>query len=182
MRTPHRNFWISLRRWQTFSAMPDCLVSHSLHALLQTTLGQGEELILLFHFILLLYITFMIVNIVVLQRRQKIFLYITMVKTLYILILQYWLRCAPFRLIHKRFKKTFINARGGGVTEATKRLLGQLPISAQSFSASPYLDLTLFSYDDKWVSVMERPKSCADHPIRWLTNSTWDMYTYKRQL
>ncbi|KAK4304832.1 hypothetical protein Pmani_023236 [Petrolisthes manimaculis] len=71
------------------------------------------------------------------------------------------------RLIHKRFKKTFINARGGGVTEATKRLLGQLPISAQSFSASPYLDLTLFSYDDKWVSVMERPKSCADHPIRF---------------
>ncbi|MPC16383.1 DET1 [Portunus trituberculatus] len=70
------------------------------------------------------------------------------------------------RLIHKRFKKTFINARGGGVTEATKRLLGQLPISAQSFSASPYLDLTHFSYDDKWVSVMERPKSCADHPIR----------------
>ncbi|XP_045604705.1 DET1 homolog [Procambarus clarkii] len=71
------------------------------------------------------------------------------------------------RLIHKRFKKTIINARGGGVTEATKRLLGQLPISAQSFSASPYLDLTLFSYDDKWVSVMERPKSCADHPIRF---------------
>ncbi|KAK7032223.1 acid phosphatase det1, partial [Halocaridina rubra] len=54
------------------------------------------------------------------------------------------------RLIHKRFKKTIISARGGGVTEATKRLLGQLPISAQSYSASPYLDLTLFSYDDKW--------------------------------
>ncbi|XP_071529937.1 DET1 homolog [Panulirus ornatus] len=71
------------------------------------------------------------------------------------------------RLIHKRFKTTIINARGGGVTEATKRLLGQLPISAQSFSASPYLDLTLFSYDDKWVSVMERPKSCADHPLRF---------------
>ncbi|XP_042205419.1 DET1 homolog isoform X2 [Homarus americanus] len=71
------------------------------------------------------------------------------------------------RLIHKRFKKSIINARGGGITEATKRLLGQLPISAQSFSASPYLDLTLFSYDDKWVSVMERPKSCADHPIRF---------------
>lgn len=71
------------------------------------------------------------------------------------------------RLNHKRFKKTIISARGGGVTEATKRLLSQLPISAQSFSASPYLDLTLFSYDDKWVSVMERPKSCADHPIRF---------------
>ena len=31
----------------------------------------------------------------------------------------------------------------------------------QSFTASPYLDLALFSYDDKWVSVMERPKVIA---------------------
>ncbi len=31
---------------------------------------------------------------------------------------------------------------------------------------SPYLDLSLFSYDDKWISVMERPKACGDHPIR----------------
>nr|KAF6410729.1 hypothetical protein HJG63_009171 [Rousettus aegyptiacus] len=29
------------------------------------------------------------------------------------------------------------------------------------------LDLSLFSYDDKWVSVMERPKTCGDHPIRF---------------
>lgn len=71
------------------------------------------------------------------------------------------------RLLHERLKSTIISARGGGKTEATKRILGQLPISAQSFSASPYLDLTLFSYDEKWVSVMERPKSCADHPIRF---------------
>lgn len=35
------------------------------------------------------------------------------------------------------------------------------------FSYSPYLDLALFSYDDKWVSVMERPKACGDHPIRF---------------
>ena len=71
-----------------------------------------------------------------------------------------------FRLVHDRSKVTIINARGGGLTEATKRILGQLPISAQSYSASPYLDLSLFSYDDKWLSVMERPKNCADHPIR----------------
>ena len=54
-----------------------------------------------------------------------------------------------------------------GHTEAVKRLLAQLPISAQSYSSSPYLDLSLFSYDDKWVSVMERPKACGDHPIRY---------------
>lgn len=67
-----------------------------------------------------------------------------------------------------RFKDTIINAKYGGHTEAVRRLLGQLPISAQSYSGSPYLDLSLFSYDDKWVSVMERPKTCGDHPIRYV--------------
>ncbi|KAH3741544.1 hypothetical protein DPMN_048269 [Dreissena polymorpha] len=70
------------------------------------------------------------------------------------------------RQIQQRFKQTIINAKFGGNTEAVKRLLAQLPISAQSYSSSPYLDLALFSYDDKWVSVMERPKPCGDHPIR----------------
>lgn len=71
------------------------------------------------------------------------------------------------RLIQHRFKQTIISAKFGGKTEATKRLLAQLPISAQSYSSSPYLDLSLFSYDDKWVSVMERPKACGEHPIRF---------------
>lgn len=71
------------------------------------------------------------------------------------------------RQIQRRFKHTIINAKYGGHTEAIKRLLAQLPISSQSYSSSPYLDLSLFSYDDKWVSVMERPKACGDHPIRF---------------
>lgn len=70
------------------------------------------------------------------------------------------------RLLQQRFKQTIISARYGGVTEATKRLLAQLPICAQSYSSSPYLDLSLFCYDDKWVSMMERPKACGEHPIR----------------
>lgn len=71
------------------------------------------------------------------------------------------------RLAQQRFKQTIVSARFGGPTEATKRMLAQLPISAQSYSSSPYLDLSLFSYDDKWVSVMERPKACGEHPIRF---------------
>nr|CAG4643057.1 EOG090X028J [Ilyocryptus agilis] len=70
-------------------------------------------------------------------------------------------------VMHQRFKQTIVSARFGGTTEATKRLLSQLPISAQSYSASPYLDLQLFSYDDKWVSLMERPKTSGEHPIRF---------------
>jgi len=70
-------------------------------------------------------------------------------------------------LIQQRFKQTIVSAKNGGANEARKRVLAQLPISAQSFSSSPFLDLSLFSYDDKWVSVMERPKACGEHPIRF---------------
>lgn len=76
------------------------------------------------------------------------------------------------RLLQHRFKQTIVSARGGGVVEATKRILAQLPISAQSYSNSPYLDLSLFSYDDKWVSVMERPKACGEYPIRFFARDS----------
>ena len=67
---------------------------------------------------------------------------------------------------HERFKYSITGAKYGGRVEAVRRVLAQLPISAQSYSTSPFLDLSLFSYDDKWVSAMERPKACGDHPIR----------------
>lgn len=76
------------------------------------------------------------------------------------------------KLLQNRFKQTIVSARGGGVVEATKRILAQLPISAQSYSNSPYLDLSLFSYDDKWVSVMERPKACGEYPIRFFARDS----------
>lgn len=50
--------------------------------------------------------------------------------------------------------------------EANKRILGQLPVAAQSFTSSPYLDKSLYSYDEKWVSPMERPKAVGEFPIR----------------
>ncbi|XP_012273076.1 DET1 homolog [Orussus abietinus] len=71
------------------------------------------------------------------------------------------------RLMRQRFKQTIVSARYGGITEATKRLLALLPICAQSYSSSPYLDLSLFCYDPKWVSMLERPKACGEHPIRF---------------
>lgn len=76
------------------------------------------------------------------------------------------------RLIQQRFKQTIVSAKGGGRAEATKRILAQLPISAQSYSSSPYLDFSLFSYDDKLVSVMERPKACGEYPIRFFARDS----------
>ena len=73
---------------------------------------------------------------------------------------------AHAKALHMKFKQTITSAKYGGRTEATRRLLGQLPICSQSYSCSPYLDLALFSYDDKWVSALERPKQCGDSPVK----------------
>ena len=43
--------------------------------------------------------------------------------------------------IQQRFKQTVVSAKNGGVVEARKRVLAQLPISAQSYTGSPYLGL-----------------------------------------
>ncbi len=74
--------------------------------------------------------------------------------------------CNYGRALHMKFKQTITNAKYGGSSEATKRLLVQLPVCSQSFSSSPYLDLSLFRYDDKWVSPLERPKPCGDAPVK----------------
>ena len=70
------------------------------------------------------------------------------------------------RALHMKFKQTITNAKYGGTSEATRRLLMQLPICSQCHSSSPYLDLVLFSYDEKLVSAAERPKQCGDSPVR----------------
>ena len=74
--------------------------------------------------------------------------------------------CPFTRAVHMKFKKTITLAKYGGATEATKRLLVQLPVCAQSFSLSPYLDLELFRYDEKWISPLEKPKPLGDNPIK----------------
>ena len=74
--------------------------------------------------------------------------------------------CPYAHALHMKFKQTITNAKYSGVGEATKRLLMQLPVCSQSFSSSPYLDLSLFSYDDKWISPMERPKPLGDNYVK----------------
>ncbi len=47
-----------------------------------------------------------------------------------------------------------------------KCLLTQLPISSQSYAVTPYLDHSLFSYDEKFISNFDRPKAIGDQVIR----------------
>lgn len=74
--------------------------------------------------------------------------------------------CQYGQALHMKFKQTIANARYGSSSEATKRLLVQLPVCSQNFTSTPYLDLSLFKYDDKWISPLERPKPVGDAPIK----------------
>jgi de-etiolated-1 len=55
--------------------------------------------------------------------------------------------------------------------QALQRVIVHLPMAPQSVSPSPYFDQGLFQYDDKLISALERPKPCADHPIKFISRT-----------
>lgn len=64
-------------------------------------------------------------------------------------------------------KMAVMTAKNGGETQAVKRILSALPFSPQSWSESPYFDKSLYNYDEKVISSTERPKPCAEYPIKF---------------
>lgn len=58
-------------------------------------------------------------------------------------------------------------AKNGGIGPAVRRILSYIPLPPQCFSESPYFDPNLFSYDEKVIASMERPKSYNDSPIKF---------------
>lgn len=54
----------------------------------------------------------------------------------------------------------------------SKFVLSQVPISSQSFVSTPYLDHSLFSYDEKLISNLELPKVISDKIIRFNDRET----------
>lgn len=68
--------------------------------------------------------------------------------------------------LHERMKSMIKGSRNVTSQDVARRFLSSLPINAQSFSTSPYLDTELFAYDMKYVSALERPKVAAQHPIK----------------
>lgn len=79
-----------------------------------------------------------------------------------------------FNNSHLNSWKRTVKGQNGrpNVAEIAKRILAQLPVSAQSYSYSTYLDLGVFSYDDKSISVLERPKNCGENPITFFSRDS----------
>ena len=57
-------------------------------------------------------------------------------------------------------------------TELTKYILSFLPMSSQSYTTTPYLDHSLFSFDEKLISNLERPKPIGDQIIKFNNRET----------
>lgn len=80
---------------------------------------------------------------------------------------KYLLIVAPYFVFIYLFIYIFsaLKSFSGGLTEAADRFNPTLPISSQSFSTSPYLDYSLFNYDDRFISTLERPRVIGMEPI-----------------
>ncbi|KAH9525868.1 acid phosphatase det1, partial [Dermatophagoides farinae] len=70
------------------------------------------------------------------------------------------------------FKQSIIENRNGNYSEAVRCILSLLPHHAQLLTPSPYLDLSLFSYDEKVIGLNEKPRHTSDEPIRFFNRNT----------
>ena len=68
--------------------------------------------------------------------------------------------------LHLKMKQMIVHARHGGPLEAVRRVLLSLPYSSQCWSTSPYFDLNMFVYDEKWISPLERPRPSPDLTVK----------------
>lgn len=50
---------------------------------------------------------------------------------------------------------------------SAKRMLLNLPYPPQSASESPYVDPSLFRFDDRAISALDRQRNAPDHPVRF---------------
>ncbi|KAL2607655.1 hypothetical protein R1flu_026228 [Riccia fluitans] len=61
------------------------------------------------------------------------------------------------------------SSKSGSYAQVVRRTLGWLPFSSQCHSPSVYFDQSLFHYDEKLISAVERHKPCMEHPIKFIS-------------
>ena len=69
----------------------------------------------------------------------------------------------------RQFEHTYYNSTSAGDNDSVKRLLMQLPLRTITHTISPYLDLNLYSYDDKIVHIDDMIKTCPNNPVRFFS-------------
>lgn len=60
-------------------------------------------------------------------------------------------------------------------------MLASLPLSCQSAAVSPYLDHSLFHFDDKLIAASDRHKPWSEHPIKFMSRRRPNVLKFKLQ-
>ncbi|UJR25409.1 hypothetical protein I4U23_006756 [Adineta vaga] len=69
----------------------------------------------------------------------------------------------------RQFEHMYYHSTATGDSDSIKRLLMQLPLRTITHTISPYLDLNLYSYDDKIVHIDDMIKTCPNNPVRFFS-------------
>ncbi|PSS01565.1 Light-mediated development protein [Actinidia chinensis var. chinensis] len=58
--------------------------------------------------------------------------------------------------------------KASSFSQFVKKMLASLPFNCQSQSPSPYFDQSLFRFDEKLISAIDRHRQSTDHPIKFI--------------
>ncbi|CAA7410958.1 unnamed protein product [Spirodela intermedia] len=71
--------------------------------------------------------------------------------------------------IHALEQLNSIKNKTSSFSQFVRKMLASLNFGCQSQSPSPYLDQSLFRYDEKLISAVERPRQVIDHPVKFIS-------------
>ncbi|CAM6085593.1 unnamed protein product [Calypogeia fissa] len=69
----------------------------------------------------------------------------------------------------RKQRTTCSSSKTGNYLQFVKRTLAWVPFNSQCQSPSAYYDQSLFHYDEKLISAIDRHKPCMEHPIKFLS-------------
>lgn len=70
--------------------------------------------------------------------------------------------------IHAREQLRSLRNKATSSSQFVKKMLASLPINSQSMSPSPYFDQSLYRFDEKLISAVDRHRQSTDHPIKFI--------------
>ncbi|KAJ3676104.1 hypothetical protein LUZ60_003516 [Juncus effusus] len=71
--------------------------------------------------------------------------------------------------IHALDQLLSMKTKSASFSQFVRKMISTLPYTCQSHSPSPYFDLSLFRYDDKMISAIDRHRHSAEHPIKFIS-------------
>ncbi|RLM93223.1 light-mediated development protein DET1 isoform X1 [Panicum miliaceum] len=81
--------------------------------------------------------------------------------------------------IHALDQLRTIKNKASSSSQFVKKMMASLPYTCQSQSPSPYFDLSLFRYDEKLISAIDRHRHCTEHPIKFISVRSPNVVKFK---